>query len=59
MTKKIITVIVEGGVIQDILDMPDDIQIHVKDFDCDSEPEDNGGVREDEDGNCYWFNIWN
>lgn len=59
MKKKIINITVEGGIIQNIDDIPEDIEIHVKDFDCDSEPEeDSDHIRKNEDGDCYWFNIW-
>lgn len=59
MVKKIITVTVEGGIIQAITGIPEDVEVHVMDFDCDSEPEDApGNVRENEDGDCYWFSVW-
>jgi len=35
MEKRVITVVVEGGVIQNICDIPEDIQIVVRDFDVD------------------------
>lgn len=58
MNKKIITITVEGGVIQSIDDIPEDIEVHVKDFDCDSEPGEESNIQRNEDGDCYWFSVW-
>lgn len=60
MKKKIINITVEGGIIQNIDNIPEDIEVHVMDFDCDSGPEDTlaGNIRENEDGDCYWFSVW-
>jgi len=59
--KKLITVIVEGGCIQEILDIPDDVKIEVRDFDCDDlpDPDDEYNcARENEDGDIYWESMW-
>lgn len=64
MKKKIINITVEGGIIQNIDNIPEDIEVHVMDFDCDSEPEEYpedalaGNIRKNEDGDHYWFSIW-
>jgi len=56
-----IIVIVEGGLIQDISNIPKDIEIEVHDYDCDSEPDPNNkhnNTREDSDGAYYWQSTW-
>jgi len=61
MEKKKITVIVEGGVIQEILDIPDDITIEVHDYDVDTEPDEEdefNNTVEDENGDYYWKSEW-
>lgn len=59
MKKKIINITVEGGIIQNIDNIPEDIEVHVMDFDCDSDPEeDSDHIRKNEDGDCYWFSVW-
>lgn len=57
--KKIINVTVEGGVIQDISNIPNDISIEVHDYDCDEEDcDENDPVETDTDGNVYWKSVW-
>lgn len=61
MEKKKITIIVEGGVVQEILDIPDDIIVEVNDYDCDTEPDPNNihnSTRVDTNGDYYWLSEW-
>lgn len=58
MSKKTITIIVEDGMIQDILDIPDDIEIRLQDYDCDQECDgDDPRIQKDEDGE-YWLSTF-
>jgi hypothetical protein len=61
MDKKIINITVEGGVIQDISNIPDDISIEVHDYDCDTEPDPDdeyNSTKEDQNGDFYWESVW-
>jgi hypothetical protein len=52
--KKIVTVSVEGGVVQNV-DIPDGVCVVVHDFDVDgSEPD----LREDDTGDEYMESVW-
>lgn len=52
-----ITVTVEGGVIQDISDIPPDVKVVVKDYDVEGgDPED---MKTDDNGDEYFEGIWN
>ena len=56
-----IIVQVEGGVIQDILGIPDDVIVEVHDWDVDEGDHDIevfGPLLEDEDGNKYIKTLW-
>jgi hypothetical protein len=61
-----ITVVVEGGVIQNILDIPEGVEVLTKDYDCDEdhtfcldeECVKDSNVKIDEDGNSYWECVW-
>ena len=52
---KTINITVEGGVIQDITDIPDDVQVVVRDYDVDGNEE---NLLEDEDGYNFIESIW-
>jgi len=57
--KKEITIIVEGGVVQEINNIPEDITITLKDYDCDEEDcGEDDPVETDTDGNVYWKSVW-
>ena len=51
-----IIIIVEGGLIQDISNIPHDIEIEVRDYDTDGADEEN--TKKDSDGDEYLIGIW-
>lgn len=61
MDKTIIRVIVEGGVVQDISNIPRDIVVEIRDYDTDQlpDPDDPSNYsKEDENGDIYWCTEW-
>lgn len=61
MKKKKITIIVEGGIVQEILNIPDDIIILINDYDCDTEPNPNdpyNSTKIDSNGDYFWLGRW-
>ena len=58
MKKHKILITVEGGVIQDISNIPENTEVEVYDYDCDEYPNDNNNVEVDEDGDEYWKSVW-
>lgn len=58
MKKHKILITVDGGIIQDICDIPDNIEIEVHDYDCDEYETDDNNVETDENGDEYWKSIW-
>ena len=61
MSKRIIMIHVEDGMIQDISDIPEDIETVVMDFDCDTYPDPDDpdcNIKENEDGDCYWESVY-
>jgi hypothetical protein len=52
---KTINITVDGGVIQDITDIPNDVQVIVRDYDVDGNEE---NLLEDEGGYNYVESIW-
>jgi len=54
--KKTITVIVAGGLIQEILDIPSDIEVVVKDYD--TEGSDENWLAEDDNGKKCLVSVW-
>lgn len=55
--KQKIIITVEGGLIQWIKHIPEDIQIEVRDYDTDEEADDKN-VFTDADGDNYFKGIW-
>ena len=53
--KHIISITVEGGVIQSIEGIPADVQVVVRDYDVDGSEED---LQEDDDGYPYVESVW-
>ena len=55
--KKEITIIVEGGLIQEIKGVPKNVSVKVVDFDCDEELGDREEVKEVK-GRLAWVTQW-
>jgi len=56
---KTINITVEGGVIQDIWDIPEGVEIRIVDYDCEEEvSKDFPNVRVNADGDRYYESIW-
>lgn len=55
--KKQIIITIEGGVIQAIDDIPEDVKVVVMDFDC-NETRVGKSVRKNADGDFYWLSEW-
>ena len=53
--KRIINICVDGGVIQDISDIPEDVQVIVRDYDVDGSEE---GLLVDEGGDNFIESVW-
>ncbi len=53
-----ITVVVEGGVIQDILDIPAGAQVVVRDYDVEGIDADEAELETDDDGNEHVRSVW-
>lgn len=60
MAEKIIIIVV-GGVIQNVLDIPQDVEVEVRDYDTDQREEgDHGGdvICKDKAGDFYREGLW-
>lgn len=53
---KKINITVEGGVIQDISDIPKGVNVVVRDYDCEGCDEEL--LKTDQDGNYYIESVW-
>lgn len=61
MEKKRIIVIISGGVVQGFDNIPEDVEIEVRDYDVQDEDENSEyhDIFRDDEGNLYERDIWN
>ena len=58
-TKKKLLIVVEGGLIQDIKNIPEGLEIEIRDYDADQYSYDDlEAMKADEDGRRYFVTEW-
>ncbi len=58
MKKKTIVVVVEGGVIQNILHIPRGVRVQVRDYDAEGEDRSDPRIKRDRVGDPYYCATW-